>query len=1269
MAQGSSNPTFDLKKVAGTAVSTNTGNADAGTQRIVLASNQPVLQIGDNGGSITVDGTVSLSAETTKVIGTVNISSGQSITVTQSTGTNLRTVIDSGTLTNLTQFNGQAIAMGTGVRSAGTLRVTVATDDVVPVSQSGTWNVNLNAGTNAIGKLAANDGVDIGDVTINNASIAVTGTFWQATQPISAASLPLPTGAATSANQTTEITALQLLDDVVVADNAAFTDGTTKVSMAGFVYDDTAGTALTENDAAAARIDSKRAQVAVIEDATTRGRYATVTAANALKVDASGTVELGPTSLAALESITVTIPGTVDLGTVSLTALETITVTQSTPASLTTLSYGTATTASPTYTDATNNPLSLTTAGELRVSLTTALPAGSNTIGTVNAVQSGTWTVQPGNTANTTAWLTRPAEFLGTATALGALNANISQALQGNAGIAATITASSSPVGVTLTPQVSFDGGTNWVAARFFDLTTETIASTLTSFTVGASYSIIATNGVTHARVVATAWTSGSVTVRLSATNAHGIVNLKSTAINDTAAGTYLQVIGAVGSTSAPTAVTSGNAVRLWATTSGALNIADGGGSITVDGTVAATQSGTWSNRVTDGTNTAAVKAASTAAATTDPALVVAISPNNTVAATQSGTWSNRVTDGTNTAAVKAASTAAAATDPALVVAISPNNTVAVSDGGSTLSIDDNGGSITVDGTVAATQSGTWSNRVTDGTNTAAVKAASTAAVAADPALVVAISPNNTVAVSDGGGSITVDGTVAATQSGTWTVQPGNTANTTAWLIRRSEALGTATALAAVSATVSQALLGNSGAAAVITAISAPTGITLAPQVSFDGGTNWITTQFLNTTNETLTSSLTSFAVGATYSIVVSDGATHVRVIATTWTSGSVTVRLSTSNANGVVNLKSTAIVDASPGSYLQVTGAIGSTSAPTAVTSGNAVRLWATTAGALNIADGGSTISIDDNGGSITVDGTVAATQSGVWSNRITDGTNTAAVKAATTAAVAADPALVVAVSPNNTVSTNVSQVNGVTALTGNGVTGTGSLRVTIASDNTAFSVNANQAGTWSNRVTDGTNTAAVKAASTAAVAADPALVVAISPNNTLNLAADDVHDAAAGTTAVMNGGYAYGVAVADNTLPAVSANGDAARLLMNKNGAVIVAHLPEATQAYAPTNATTTAYAASLVVKASAGTLYMINGFNSSTSSQFIHVYDATALPADGTVPKIVFIVSGSSNFSLDLGNYGRYFASGIVVGNSSTGPTKTIGSANCWFDVQYK
>lgn len=45
------------------------------------------------------------------------------------------------------------------------------------------------------------DGSNNLKVILENSSVAVTGTFWQSTQPISASSLPLPTGAATSAKQ------------------------------------------------------------------------------------------------------------------------------------------------------------------------------------------------------------------------------------------------------------------------------------------------------------------------------------------------------------------------------------------------------------------------------------------------------------------------------------------------------------------------------------------------------------------------------------------------------------------------------------------------------------------------------------------------------------------------------------------------------------------------------------------------------------------------------------------------------------------------------------------------------------------------------------------------------------------------------------------------------------------------------------------------------------------------------------------------------------
>lgn len=102
---------------------------------------------------------------------------------------------------------------------------------------------------------------------------------------------------------------------------------------------------------------------------------------------------------------------------------------------------------------------------------------------------------------------------------------------------------------------------------------------------------------------------------------------------------------------------------------------------------------------------------------------------------------------------------------------------------------------------------------------------------------------------------------------------------------------------------------------------------------------------------------------------------------------------------------------------------------------------------------------------------------------------------------------------------------------------------------------------------------------------------------------------------------------------------------------------------------NATSTAYEASRVVKASPGICYGLSGYNSSASAQFVQLHDATSLPADTAVPVVTITVPASSNFSIDFGVYGRTFANGIVVCNSSTGPTKTIGSADVWFDVQYQ
>lgn len=118
------------------------------------------------------------------------------------------------------QLQGILEALLAGIPVSGTVAVT----------QSGTW------------VLGANSGVDIGDVTVNNASgasavniqdggnsITIDGSLTNISGTIS-----LPTGASTSANQTTEITSLQLIDDLVLAQNAN-TSGQSGVLIQGAV--------------------------------------------------------------------------------------------------------------------------------------------------------------------------------------------------------------------------------------------------------------------------------------------------------------------------------------------------------------------------------------------------------------------------------------------------------------------------------------------------------------------------------------------------------------------------------------------------------------------------------------------------------------------------------------------------------------------------------------------------------------------------------------------------------------------------------------------------------------------------------------------------------------------------------------------------------------------------------------------------------------------------------------------------------------------------
>lgn len=199
-----------------------------------------------------------------------------------------------------------------------------------------------------------------------------------------------------------------------------------------------------------------------------------------------------------------------------------------------------------------------------------------------------------------------------------------------------------------------------------------------------------------------------------------------------------------------------------------AVNIQDGGNSITVDGTVelGATSLAALENISVTVTSSAEVEVKN------DSGNPIPVS--GTVAATQSGTWILGANSGVdigdvtinNASGAGAVNIQDGGNSITVDGTVSVSGTVAVTqstspwvvgDGGSSISIDDNSGSITVDGTVAATQSGTWILGANSGVDIGDVTINNAAGASA-------------VNIQDGGNSITVDGTVAATQSGTWNI-------------------------------------------------------------------------------------------------------------------------------------------------------------------------------------------------------------------------------------------------------------------------------------------------------------------------------------------------------------------------------------------------------------------------------------------------------------------------------------------------------------------
>lgn len=114
-----------------------------------------------------------------------------------------------------------------------------------------------------------------------------------------------------------------------------------------------------------------------------------------------------------------------------------------------------------------------------------------------------------------------------------ALNGAAQISLGGQASVSVTLTGTWVAV---ITPELSFDGGATWIATYFRLPAIGQIQNTVSAI---GSYAIVTVGGASHARVRASAFTSGTITAALRASQASDVTQvIGSTGANITAAAT-----------------------------------------------------------------------------------------------------------------------------------------------------------------------------------------------------------------------------------------------------------------------------------------------------------------------------------------------------------------------------------------------------------------------------------------------------------------------------------------------------------------------------------------------------------------------------------------------------------------------------------------------------------------------------------------------------------------------------------------------------------
>jgi hypothetical protein len=135
---------------------------------------------------------------------------------------------------------------------------------------------------------------------------------------------------------------------------------------------------------------------------------------------------------------------------------------------------------------------------------------------------------------------------------------NVAIALLGKSTAGVQVTAISSPVGITLQCDLSMNGGTTWSETAagncsFDNGRTYVKSLTVTSFAVGDVYQLFLSGGATNVRVRASALTSGTITVNVTATDAQDPAEVYSSPGGANSWPTAMAAIGAQDATTATT--------------------------------------------------------------------------------------------------------------------------------------------------------------------------------------------------------------------------------------------------------------------------------------------------------------------------------------------------------------------------------------------------------------------------------------------------------------------------------------------------------------------------------------------------------------------------------------------------------------------------------------------------------------------------------------------------------------------------------------------